>query len=1389
MRPSIAMAAVAGMLVGACALTAQPENPITNGGFEQVTPEGWAVDWQRVGTRVTLTQDAHTGRYAALLDRTPEAIENNWETGLNRDWQPHSGQQGAMLSQLKGGVRFWYKVPHAPPDAKLTFFMIPMSDDPLENTGGPREEFNVPADHFGDGQWHQGVLAYDFTANKRCKWVQVSPRVMTTRPAQWIIDDIEWVESVGPVANVVKMRLDEVRGREGQEANLTVHVKNAGDRSLAGTARLKLPEYLRCAEDPTQPFGPLAPGEIATLKWRLVGPRDREDFITVSVTGGALPVSSSLKIAPELDLMRLEMRQFVLWPGKETTVAVVASNKGTAAARNIRATIQLPPQLQAQGPTAASIAVVPPKGEARCEFRVRATKQTPGTSVQCLWQAEGEKQGQLAAEVIVGAPAPNPKRPPKDAACVACETFEIIFPRNDFGYGIGWVFTRPGGEPVGAIPGLARVATRQSGSDGARVFARTFERRSTATPLGATAAEAGQSVGVTFTADEKALQRIGLRGPLTVTFAAAPRSGVAGKTITWQVGMPAPQPGVLLALDGPMLCVGEGSFADEKDEALYPGLEWLEGREVSSSTLDISENHPHRYRYVAEPRMVTIPLMAVRKGRLTAGLLWHCLAKWNDGKDRPGLKPAESDTDRPCAVFASPDWVTLAGPDADKSAPRFGGHASHLMGLFVPSPPYVQPNQREAKEGWPAPGVGARNIRLTAAIYVNPDSSTAMDAMRAWFGIYGVAPPRDLPRGQARHADRGPAASEYRGDGLPAWAAAARRDGYWQEPTREEWINEIEWSSQGYLKTLWVPEAVGWMGSKNGPPGFTDISPNPNYLFDCVVAAKLTDDPALRRELEERIGLVLRTYPWVEPVAEDMGFFFGRPVSHLVGAGDIAASPMASQDPDGGWRFHPYVATTGIFKGMDYADLGYEGQEAVGLCARSAYLILRVARMTGDPTALEAGLKALRYMEKFMVPRAAQVWEVPVHTPDVLASADACEAYLEGYWATGDRRWLERAVYWLETGLPFLYQWDVDAFPWMRYASIPVFGATWYMGSWFGQPVQWNGLRWAYAAQKLAEVDNTYPWRMLAAGVVISAMYQQGTAEEELTLWPDNMSTLDGARCPWVFAPRMILQNVYKLMGYEPEPTTTQVKTDGGTLYINACGKVSGAQVEGDDLRFSLSAPEPLPTRVVICGLAEPATVTVGGAELPRRESLGSGPEVGWCYHGTYSMLEISPGRTGKMEIGVRPVAPRPTHLQAPVATALDFSFDTDDGGWRPANHLTDLRIQDGCLVMQATGSDPYMTRGNCKVEGSRVQRIHVRMAVSQGAGAEFYWTTTDSPHWAEDKTAKITIRADGEFHDYYFEVGDHPLWRDKTITAIRLDPMSGATAASIKIDFIRGEP
>ena len=174
-------------------------------------------------------------------------------------------------------------------------------------------------------------------------------------------------------------------------------------------------------------------------------------------------------------------------------------------------------------------------------------------------------------------------------------------------------------------------------------------------------------------------------------------------------------------------------------------------------------------------------------------------------------------------------------------------------------------------------------------------------------------------------------------------------------------------------------------------------------------------------------------------------------------------------------------------------------------------MLLRYARVTGDQEMLAAGEKALRFLEKFRVPRGASPWECPLYGPDVLASAWNFASCLEGFRATGNPRWLHDAVYWAETGLPFVYLWSLPDRPMMFGAMIPLFGSTFYTHSWLATPVQWEGMVYAYHIRHLAEeLEKAQPkpngsplmpsvhlapadWRKLAEILTVSGMQQQVT--------------------------------------------------------------------------------------------------------------------------------------------------------------------------------------------------------------------------------------------------------------------------------------------------------
>jgi len=239
---------------------------------------------------------------------------------------------------------------------------------------------------------------------------------------------------------------------------------------------------------------------------------------------------------------------------------------------------------------------------------------------------------------------------------------------------------------------------------------------------------------------------------------------------------------------------------------------------------------------------------------------------------------------------------------------------------------------------------------------------------------------------------------------------------------------------------------------------------------------------------------------------ESIYFATGRAGEWLEHHRQAARAIIARQQPDGSFRYQGKYAR------------GHFEDTASGHCARPAAQLLEHAWATGDAEALEAGLRTLEFMKRFRTPRGAQVWEVPLHTPDVLASAWLVWAYVRGYELSGRREYLDEARRWALSGVPFVYLWGER--PMMRYATIPVYGATnWKAPCWIGRPVQWCGLVYAYALTLLAPHDDALDWRRLARGILISGQQQQYPDGRLAGLLPDSIDLKTGRRFPWNINP------------------------------------------------------------------------------------------------------------------------------------------------------------------------------------------------------------------------------------------------------------------------------
>jgi len=624
--------------------------------------------------------------------------------------------------------------------------------------------------------------------------------------------------------------------------------------------------------------------------------------------------------------------------------------------------------------------------------------------------------------------------------------------------------------------------------------------------------------------------------------------------------------------------------------ALFPGLEYLEAGETSSNPTWTGTVHGTRVRPPAY--RITAPAMYLEYDR-TEGV--------------PGGSPAQT------AWVASLSWADFGTERFDHdSAPaaefRSAGDNDSWASVFLPARLYTDVRD-DAYAAEPQRLVSGTELSLRTEFAL--ERGTIEDVFaRVWLARI----PEPPALGFVEPAERV--------DGAPRPFAGGVR--------ALETI--LATSMDAYTRTLYGGQGL-WK---------THIAIQEPYSDRPEMAAAIVAESARsgRREYTETIGL--GTEASIEALLGSAAAWVG-PKKYAK-----AAAAIAAMAPDGSIAYtvtpamSQKIASMTSFHGADGDALGDLGVTNAGLIAEKALPLLEYAACSRDPIFVAAGLRALERMNSFTVPRGSQTWEIHAATPDLYAAALCARADLWGWRITGDERYLDEAERWIRTGLPFLYWWEPAAKADVRavhvadgngeglilderdpspfyadadrsilpFASIAVFGTSWYAVPWFGIPVQWCGLAWGNAVREIDAVRPLPDYVRIADGIFRSAANQQCDRGYLAGTLPDSWDlATDTSRQPFI-VPERLVEYAYRCL---------DAPNIGGLEYV----RLEGSEWTHIASRSVLERVEQLRGRLSISSRfydGQDASLILGGPRQPLHSvrvdgvELVQGPGVGQ-YH------------------------------------------------------------------------------------------------------------------------------------------------------------------------------
>ncbi len=496
------------------------------------------------------------------------------------------------------------------------------------------------------------------------------------------------------------------------------------------------------------------------------------------------------------------------------------------------------------------------------------------------------------------------------------------------------------------------------------------------------------------------------------------------------------------------------------------------------------------------------------------------------------------------------------------SPDRLLGTGGHLMGVLFPGSDTLNRREGDLLPMRPQRLAAGQPLTLTARLLGGPGPSV-IPAVRRFVELRGLPP-----------VPPAPPLADYVALAAHGWLDSRIRDG--------NRFRHAVWGDLAARPAADAPVFMEWLATR-------------------------TTDAALARRLGDAARDALGAVPPADfhhaavshvpvPAAP---LVFGHAAENAATAGRAARHLLERFAADGTL---PYRKPAG---GTDYGSTHF-APDASGLTAQVVASLLEAAMFSGERALVDQALARLRGLDKFRhtVPRGAQTWEIPLHTPDILAAAHLVRAYTLGHELTGDPELLAQAIEWAWTGVPFVYLTPPVGLADRPYGTIPVLGATaWQAPVWMGRPVQWCGLVYADALYQLARSDPAGPWRRLADGITAVGIFYAWPAADAARqgLLPDVWELLAGQRAGPAINPGTVQANAARFYQQGPLLDARVFRTTAGPVIVHAPGEITpgGPAAADAAVRFTVHPWPRGRCHVLVSGLGPEPRLWLDGQPVP----------------------------------------------------------------------------------------------------------------------------------------------------------------------------------------------